>query len=123
MDPRFRLDAFTAGACMVTNDIDALGSVINTVALEGTRGGALSCPGGCGIHGLTEDELHEHYPLYHAGEPNMSPACPICGEIPDLRSGGMDVHIQNMHGPPQKREPLPAKYGAFAWVVCRRADG
>merc|ERR1712232_1169629 len=33
------------------------------------------------------------------------------------------VHLNNEHGPREAREPEPAPFPAFAWCVCRRADG
>lgn len=122
--PRFRLDAFAAGARMVTSDLSAVESVTRFIASQGSRGGRFACPGGCGIGCLTEDELHRHFPLYHSCEPNITVACPICNRIADERDGGIDVHLHNEHGPFEDREPERAPYAAFSWVVCQRpSDG
>merc|ERR1719482_2417373 len=123
MNPRLRLDLYSVGARMISASVNDIAAVGRTLARHGTNGGQFSCPGGCGVQRLTEDELHHHFPLWHACEPNIGPACPICGECPELDRGGLDVHIHNCHGPLHLREPPPAPYGAFAWVVCQRNDG
>ena len=69
------------------------------MATQGTRGGQLACPA-CQLPGLTEAELHLHYPLYHAAEPTRRGLrCPVCREAAD----NPDVHIHNSHGPQEDR--------------------
>lgn len=122
-DPRLRLDAFQSGAAMVTADLAALARAAGVICRQGFGAGSLPCPGDCGLRGFTEEELHRHYPLYHAAEGNVSGLCPICGEHQEASDGGLDVHLHNHHGPSEDREPSPAPYAAFAWVVCQGADG
>jgi len=119
-DPRSRLQAFTAGARMVTDHIPHIEIALHHISQQGTRGGILVCPE-CSLGGLTEDELHFHYSLYHTVDPNTRLTCPVCG----LQGGGgnLALHIHNSHGPPEAREPPVASRAAFAWVVCHRADG
>jgi phosphatase NudJ len=60
--------------------------------------------------------------LYHAAErSHRADACPVCGAAP--LSAPLVVHLNESHGPAESREPPRAPYPAFAWCVCRRADG
>jgi len=126
-DCKLRLQCYEAGARMVSQDYAATCSALTAIAAQGqgaTRGDrTYTCPK-CGIDSLNEEELHTHYPLYHSSEANIDAECPICKTWCKAHRGGPDVHIHNQHGPPERREPPPARFAAFAWVVCRReTDG
>ena len=126
-DPRIRLDCFKRGASMVSDDRTAVENAFRALdrcrptacdPLEGTREPALyTCPA-CGMHGLTEDQLHTHGPLYHGAKWNSQGPCPACGE-----SDEWTVHYHNCHGPKEDREPPESHFAAFSLVVCRAADG
>eukprot|EP00929_Paragymnodinium_shiwhaense_P103705 TRINITY_DN67394_c0_g1_i1.p1 TRINITY_DN67394_c0_g1~~TRINITY_DN67394_c0_g1_i1.p1 ORF type:complete len:404 (+),score=54.10 TRINITY_DN67394_c0_g1_i1:56-1267(+) len=118
-DAKRRMDCFAAGANMVTCQLPDVKVALNNVARSLQDYGSCSCPT-CGLPSLSENALHLHMAFYHAV--HMTPMygrCPICKK--DVND--MPVHIHNSHGPPEEREPQFAPYAAFAWCVCRRADG
>lgn len=117
--PRTRLDCFVAGANMVTHSLSAVRQALELITEGLQSSGDYACPV-CGLEGLTENGLHTHGPLYHSMQPNLDATeCPICGERCGRRSP-YEVHLNNCHGPPEKREPPPAPFAAFSWGVCRR---
>ena len=115
-----RLELYREGAQQVTSSVSGVGESIRQVAAGLAGGGPYSCPQ-CGLGGLHEDLLRRHLGLYHAAGANSFAACPVCA-FADPRTP-LVVHLNESHGPPETREPPPAPYPAFAWVVCRRKDG
>jgi len=114
--PACRLECYRQGARMVTTDANAVVQVAKTIENWRKEDGPFTCPA-CGMDGLSENALHQHFPLFHSTEPNIKPAkCPICSEI---ARPNMGVHIHNYHGPEEDREPTFPDFAAFVWVVCR----
>eukprot|EP00485_Elphidium_margaritaceum_P012054 CAMPEP_0202707408 /NCGR_PEP_ID=MMETSP1385-20130828/19742_1 /ASSEMBLY_ACC=CAM_ASM_000861 /TAXON_ID=933848 /ORGANISM="Elphidium margaritaceum" /LENGTH=1203 /DNA_ID=CAMNT_0049366123 /DNA_START=38 /DNA_END=3649 /DNA_ORIENTATION=+ len=120
----FRAMCYNYGANMVTNDHHSLKQVLNIIGNKGFKGrkGRLVCPY-CGMHGLTEDELWHHVPLYHVNESvDKKMACPVCD---DSQHKNFLLHLRNYHGPVQRGEIAPEYRDgitthAFALVVVRR---
>mmetsp|Transcript_23732 Transcript_23732/g.55341 ORF Transcript_23732/g.55341 Transcript_23732/m.55341 type:complete len:389 (-) Transcript_23732:60-1226(-) len=116
-DVRLRLECFKKGARMVTDVLPHVERALGLVATALRTPGKYTCPL-CGLSDLSEDSLHTHMPLFHVVEPNMSGPCPMCGD--PCSNVVMQVHVNNCHGPPERREPPQARYAAFAWCVCQR---
>jgi len=117
-DALFRLQCFHSGARMVSDHAPHVFEALDLVAQQGQGKGVLSCIS-CGLADLTEEELHTHHPLYHAVDNNHSGTCCLCGRA----TSNFAVHLHNKHGPVEAREPEHSPWPAFAWVVCRHADG
>jgi 8-oxo-dGTP pyrophosphatase MutT (NUDIX family) len=129
--PKLKLGCYTDGARMVTEYMPSVAEVVRfIVAMDRERikpDNALyryqrghTCPS-CGMGGFTEHGLANHYKLYHGSEPNVAvQSCPICDATPRQMYPCFDVHINNMHGPPEHREPPTTDFAAFSWVVIRR---
>ena len=75
----------------------------------------------------TEDQLWEHYPLFHINQPNTGRVqCSVCRRHVD----NFAVHLHNDHGPPARGDPAhPREHAeeialhAFSLVVCQHPDG
>mmetsp|Transcript_1055 Transcript_1055/g.1135 ORF Transcript_1055/g.1135 Transcript_1055/m.1135 type:complete len:389 (-) Transcript_1055:1422-2588(-) len=123
-DPIFRLKCFEAGARMVCSSFESIATGVSKISklcslTDSVDGIArFTCPV-CKTTNLSEDQLHEHFPLFHSSEPNLSGVCPICRKFCRSESGGLDVHIHNNHGPTFKREPLLHPSGLFSWVCVQ----
>jgi len=117
---------------MVTCSTDSLLTVAKQVlSISGVAGRYTCCD--CLMCDLSEDELWQHFPLYHINTPNPSDdllakqkPCPICKIIPQRP---MQVHIRNKHGPPGRGERESedvadaANLYPFAMVVCTNKEG
>eukprot|EP01065_Artemidia_motanka_P039224 TRINITY_DN48094_c0_g1_i1.p1 TRINITY_DN48094_c0_g1~~TRINITY_DN48094_c0_g1_i1.p1 ORF type:complete len:398 (+),score=154.32 TRINITY_DN48094_c0_g1_i1:180-1196(+) len=121
-DLTLRLAMFAAGVRMISHSVSSVAAVARTLAEHSASGGPLTCPH-CGVGGLTEAALHEHYPLWHAAEPNINTSCPVCHCKCRAEHGGLAVHYHNAHGPPERREPPHPPFSAFTWVIVTRPDG
>jgi 8-oxo-dGTP pyrophosphatase MutT (NUDIX family) len=135
-DPAFRMLCFDAGAMMVAPDVAEVSELIRRLDLQraesgrgdgrrlsGGLGARAACPR-CGLDGLTEDGLRLHHSLYHSAAPNEAAVCPLCASAcPVHGASNFACHLHNAHGPLSEREPPAPDFAAFAWVVCRRADG
>lgn len=114
---RMRLDAFAAGASMVTYSQSDLQEALSRVASQqGT--GAVQCAW-CGLSHLTTNDYWVHQPLYHIYEPNKPGlTCPICMEeqIPNLA-----VHLHEMHGPHGAHPEIRTNAGS-AVIMHRKSD-
>eukprot|EP00930_Biecheleria_cincta_P034239 TRINITY_DN23676_c0_g2_i1.p1 TRINITY_DN23676_c0_g2~~TRINITY_DN23676_c0_g2_i1.p1 ORF type:complete len:384 (-),score=72.88 TRINITY_DN23676_c0_g2_i1:83-1234(-) len=119
-DVQMRLKCFDSGAKMVTDSFEDVRIALRRVAAVSRIIGSYTCPN-CGMSDLDENGLHLHMHMHHAVDPNTEGgACPICSQ----RTGNLEVHVHNHHGPPEEREPEPAHYAVFSWCVCRRSrDG
>lgn len=114
--PHVRLNAFTAGANMVTNSITQLGDTLST--LRSQKGaGSVTCEF-CHMRYLSRCDYWHHLPLYHVTSPNISAHCQICGK----HTRNLAVHVHEAHGP---EGPAPEKRtGRYAVVIVRRpSDG
>ena len=119
-DVRLRLRLFGSGAKMVSASLPAVEAAARQIADGHSSGGSYTCPA-CMVAGFSAEALSVHVALAHSAEPNVRvEACPVCGGAP---SRPLSVHLNHFHGPPRLREPPPPPFAAFAWVVCRRADG
>ncbi|CAE7884743.1 ndx-1 [Symbiodinium microadriaticum] len=116
--PASRLDAFDAGARMVTSSVAAVKEALAKVSAVFSSAGPFACTA-CGLSPLSENALHLHMHFHHAVDAVSEDSCPICAERPP----NLAVHLHNSHGPPAEREPPRAPYATFAWCVCRRLDG
>ncbi|CAE7397361.1 ndx-1 [Symbiodinium necroappetens] len=116
--PASRLDAFDAGARMVTSSVAAVKEALTKVSAVFSSAGPFACTA-CGLSPLSENALHLHMHFHHAVDAVSEDSCPICAERPS----NLAVHLHNSHGPPAEREPPRAPYATFAWCVCRRLDG
>jgi len=111
------------GANMVTQCPHALAHVATSVARHACSGGQLECAA-CGMKGLTEDHLWEHYPLFHVNDKNIEAKCNVCGKHQHV----LATHLHNRHGPVGRGEAhgdnhKPVELHSFALVVCQHPDG
>ncbi|KAG2489185.1 hypothetical protein HYH03_012411 [Edaphochlamys debaryana] len=115
-EPKARIQAFQAGARMVTHDPEHLAEALGLIA--GIRGtGAHECPW-CGLAGLSALELWQHQPLYHIYERDKTDVCcPVCSKA----TSRLTRHINLTHGPEAK---VDERTGVFALAIVRRpSDG
>lgn len=77
-DPLLRLQAFSAGANMVTDNSDHMMQALQCIAIQELNG-ALSCHW-CGMSGLSAKHYWHHAPLYHTYADNIQGICNICGK-------------------------------------------
>ena len=77
----------------------------------------LSCPQ-CRMRKLREDDLRNHFPLYHISSPAKTVQCPICAKT----VGNPGKHIYEQHLPPGRKTPrLSAEtFHGFSLVVIQR---
>ena len=120
-----RLACFELGANMVTQCMDSLLHVTRTVLGHDHGRGSFKCLA-CDKDKLSEDQLWEHYPLFHINHPNENCVCCICKH----RVANFAVHLHNDHGPPSRGHPAHPRESneaivlhAFALVVCQHPDG
>jgi 8-oxo-dGTP pyrophosphatase MutT (NUDIX family) len=121
-----RLACFELGANMVTQCMQSLLNVAQTLMRHMRGSGVHTCPA-CGMQGLSEDQLWEHYPLFHVNLPNTANAeCCLCKR----RVSNFAVHLHNDHGPPSRGDPSHPREAtqtialhAFSLVVCQHPDG
>eukprot|EP01041_Mallomonas_annulata_P006886 gene6886-13962_t len=125
--PSLRLSMFEAGVNMVAHDIQSLTdtlqrAVIPSALTSTSRKGNMCCPY-CGLSGLTEDDLWNHFPAFHINWPNIDEPieCPICHH---MVNDPLQVHIHETHGPiVRKTGRIPYKIHAksytFSLVVCK----
>ncbi|PNH05415.1 hypothetical protein TSOC_008317, partial [Tetrabaena socialis] len=114
--PLMRMQAFQAGARMVTNDADDLGAALGLIASARGEGGC-ACPW-CGLQGLSALELWRHQPLYHIHERDrVHTSCPICSK----HTSRLTRHISLHHGAEPGEDE---RTGVYALAVVRRpTDG
>jgi len=106
---------------MVTNDLNALETLMSMIKNQKRKAGNLQCPK-CRVEGMTEDDLHQHFPLYHSSEANTEETCPICDKKCTSFLDSFSVHLNNDHGPIEHREPPAPKFPAFAWVIIQSKE-
>lgn len=93
-----RITCFNHGCNMVTASMPDAQHVLRLIAGISSRlgQGPYACPT-CGLTGLTEDDLHEHYPLYHVNETNVTVCCPICSVTCEPRRLPFPPHLYNRY--------------------------
>ena len=100
--PRHTLDALSAGAQMVTSDLEDCTRALRLARLSSVpRGGdGVTCPC-CGLQGLTPAQLFAHYSLMHTCEASPNAACPLCGVVCRAGKGFLNfaAHLEASHEP------------------------
>jgi hypothetical protein len=93
-----RITCFNHGCNMVTASLPDAQHVLRLIAGISSRlgQGPYACPS-CELTGLTEDDLHEHYPLYHVNETNVTVCCPICSVTCEPRRLPFPPHLYNRY--------------------------
>lgn len=122
-NPLLRLSSFDAGVNMVTYDLHALLITLRkSVLFAKSKRGALSCPS-CGLQGLTEDELWQHFPAFHINNENIKGpvTCPVCNK---RTFDPLQVHVHEQHGPLVRRNGVSRAHEHaisynFSLVVCK----
>eukprot|EP00184_Porphyridium_aerugineum_P003678 CAMPEP_0184695048 /NCGR_PEP_ID=MMETSP0313-20130426/2803_1 /TAXON_ID=2792 /ORGANISM="Porphyridium aerugineum, Strain SAG 1380-2" /LENGTH=381 /DNA_ID=CAMNT_0027153435 /DNA_START=263 /DNA_END=1408 /DNA_ORIENTATION=+ len=132
--PSKRVEAFTAGANMVTSDPEAITAALNKIITR-SRQGDLTCPV-CGLDKFFEDDLVDHMVLYHFNaDTTQEITCPIAGcgkkfEVGTAHKSKSNyfTHMRNEHGkaarkeiPVESRNPTPV--WPFALVVVQNSQG
>ena len=103
--PRHTLDVLSAGARMVTSDLEDCRRALKLAKLSSvprkkSSDGGVTCPC-CGLSGLNPAQLFAHYSLMHVTEPSPNADCPLCGVVCRAGKGFLNfaAHLEESHEP------------------------
>ena len=100
--PRHTLDVLSAGARMVTSDLEDCRRALKLAKLSSvprkTSDSGVTCPC-CGLSGLNPAQLFAHYSLMHTTEPSPNADCPLCGVVCRAGKGFLNfaAHLEESH--------------------------
>ncbi|KAI6645882.1 NUDIX hydrolase domain protein [Oopsacas minuta] len=119
-----RLELADVGVNMVTSSVEqserCVKQVLSYLLTRHQSSSTLTCPE-CGLARLGEDDLWNHFPLYHINCPVKKVFCPICSN--EVKNAGQ--HIHETHGPVVRKAALLSPlitetfYG-FSLVIVQR---
>ncbi|KAI6645883.1 hypothetical protein LOD99_13141 [Oopsacas minuta] len=122
-----RLELADVGVNMVTSSVEqserCVKQVLSYLLTRHQSSSTLTCPE-CGLARLGEDDLWNHFPLYHVINANMSGVCPICGS----KEKNIAVHLHDNHGPAKRGEVVAdslspkTEFNGFAFSIVRRSN-
>jgi hypothetical protein len=118
--PRLTLDAFGAGARMVTPSDDDCRHALELLRLtsvktpgQTAKRAMVRCPT-CGHGGMTHAQLFGHYSLCHVAEPGGDGQCPICQRV-CRRGHGFESFAKHLCA---KHQPENADADGDGFIPC-----